>query len=301
MSLSKTLTGNNKNDSSGEALIFGEVLFDCFPDGKRILGGAPFNVAWGLQGFGCDPYFCSAVGDDADGNAIKQMMADWDMCSDGLQTSSTYATGKVDVQFKEGEPQYEICEDRAWDNILMTEVPDVELIYHGSLVLRNQTSADTFEALVDSSKAKRFFDVNLREPYYTKTLLSKWLKGADWVKLNLDELAYVVGEASLQFCDAEAHVDILRERFSIANVLLTAGEQGALIKGSYGYAKQSPAVSPKDFVDTVGAGDSFTAVTIAGILKNSPVDKLMQQASAFAAKVCGLRGATTMEREFYQI
>ena len=34
------------------AIIFGEVLFDTFPDGTAVLGGAPFNVAWHLQGFG---------------------------------------------------------------------------------------------------------------------------------------------------------------------------------------------------------------------------------------------------------
>ena len=32
-------------------VVFGEVLFDCFPDGSRVLGGAPFNVAWHCQAF----------------------------------------------------------------------------------------------------------------------------------------------------------------------------------------------------------------------------------------------------------
>ena len=44
--------------------IFGEVLFDCFPDGREVLGGAPFNVAWHLHAFGQSPVFVSRVGDD---------------------------------------------------------------------------------------------------------------------------------------------------------------------------------------------------------------------------------------------
>ena len=35
--------------------LFGEVLIDQFPEGQRILGGAPFNVAWHLQAFGQKP------------------------------------------------------------------------------------------------------------------------------------------------------------------------------------------------------------------------------------------------------
>ena len=37
----------NKN---GVPIIFGEVLFDIFPDGNQVLGWAPFNAAWYLQG-----------------------------------------------------------------------------------------------------------------------------------------------------------------------------------------------------------------------------------------------------------
>ncbi|MBA1332725.1 carbohydrate kinase, partial [Candidatus Endoriftia persephone str. Guaymas] len=46
-------------------IIFGEVLFDCFEDGSRVLGGAPFNVAWHLQALGAAPLFISRVGDDS--------------------------------------------------------------------------------------------------------------------------------------------------------------------------------------------------------------------------------------------
>ena len=62
-----------------EVLIFGEVLFDCFPEGRRVLGGAPFNVAWGLQGFGLRPRLLSAVGADAPGDEIRERMQERDV------------------------------------------------------------------------------------------------------------------------------------------------------------------------------------------------------------------------------
>ena len=57
--------------------IFGEVLFDCFEDGSRVLGGAPFNVAWHLQAFGCKPLLISRVGDDPMGKLIRETMLQW--------------------------------------------------------------------------------------------------------------------------------------------------------------------------------------------------------------------------------
>ena len=64
----------------GTPVIFGEVLFDSFPEeGNMVLGGAPFNVAWNLQAMGQLPYLVSRVGDDALGDRIVGAMDDWDM------------------------------------------------------------------------------------------------------------------------------------------------------------------------------------------------------------------------------
>jgi len=301
MSHSESLNETEENSNTPRILVYGEVLYDCFPDGRKILGGAPFNVAWGLKGFGHQPYFMSAVGQDTEAEEIISRMTDWGLRTDGVQRDADHATGQVEVTIVDDEPQYTICEERAWDFIQPSTTPDVEMIYHGSLVLRNAQSRDTFEHLVDTSKAKRFFDVNLRQPYYTRELLNKWVKGADWVKLNIDELAYLAEVDTVSFDDAEPLVDTLREKFNVANVLLTAGGEGALIKGAVGYGSIRPAPTPKQFVDTVGAGDSFTAVTIGGILNQEPVEQIVHRAAHFAAKVCGLNGATTSDRSFYQI
>src|SRR5574343_1279323 len=98
-------------------LIFGEVLFDHFPDGSRVLGGAPFNVAWHLQAFGLAPCFISRVGHDAEGQEIADLMAGWGMRRDWLQSDAHHATGSVQVSIDDGEPAYEIVKDSAYEFI----------------------------------------------------------------------------------------------------------------------------------------------------------------------------------------
>jgi len=285
---------------SSPVVVFGEVLFDCFPDGKRVLGGAPFNVAWGLRGFGQAPVFLSAVGEDADGQSIRQKMTDWGMSTEGLQVDVDNATGVVEVTIADDEPSYDICENRAWDFIEDDGWAATEMIYHGLLALRSEDSRTTFEALVARSTAQRFFDINLRPPYDSMELVKKWIYGVDWLKLNIDELGSVLGHDSVDFAESVAPVEALRSKYGVRNVLLTGGSRGARIIGEVGQVACIPAPSPDAFVDAVGAGDSFSAYVLHGLLAGEPVDQMVHNASRFAAKVCGMQGATTNDNKFYQ-
>jgi fructokinase len=282
-------------------LVFGEVLYDCFPDGHRVLGGAPFNVAWHLRGLGGEPLFVSAVGDDDDGASIRQAMENWGMDPRGLQTHPRLATGAVEVSFEKGEPSYEICAPRAWDAIADDGRQATRLLYHGSLALRETESREALEAIRGRSEgAVRFLDLNLRPPHYQIGQLRELIRGAGWLKLNLDELAELAGRDGLGFEQARPVAAEMRQRYGIGNVLLTAGGKGALLEGDLGSAAVSPAPAPETVADTVGAGDSFSAVAIHGILRGWDGERLLRAAAGFAARVCGLRGATTEDRNFYR-
>jgi fructokinase len=297
---SPQVSENKPPAKTSPLIVFGEVLFDCFPDGRRVLGGAPFNVAWGLKGFGQDPVFVSAVGADTEGDHIRRQISDWGMRTDALQTDARYQTGDVQIVFNSDEPQYEICAPRAWDFVRDEGYEATELIYHGLLALREETTRKSFEAIQARSKAKRFFDINLRPPYDDLDTVKRWIRGVDWLKLNIDELGEVLGEGAIEFASGEKHLDRLREEFGVDNILLTGGIQGAMIKGSFGKAVCTPAPAPVEMVDTVGAGDSFSAVAIHGILSGLPADVIISQASQFAAKICAMRGATSRDVNFYQ-
>lgn len=136
-------------------LIVGEVLFDHFPDGQRVLGGAPFNVAWNLRGFGLAPLFVSAVGDDDEGRLVRTEMEAWGLETTALEVCEEWPTGKVQVELDAGQPAFHILDKQAYDEIHFPELPvsssHFSLLYTGSLALRRDPSRSTIQRLIDKS------------------------------------------------------------------------------------------------------------------------------------------------------
>lgn len=278
--------------------IFGEVLFDCFPDGSRVLGGAPFNVAWHLQALGARPVLISSVGADGMGGEIRATMARWGLSTLGLQLDAEHATGEVQVSLQDGHPSFDIVHDRAYDHIRAELLPVVEfsLVYHGSLALRQHRSRAALDVLVDACGAPVFLDVNLRAPWWSASALAGRLDRARWVKLNHDELVLLTGARG----DAAELAMRLMERHALEIVVVTLGEQGAVLVARGGERLESPPVHVTDVVDTVGAGDAFAAVLILGLLQRWPLESTMGRAQQFASLVVGQRGATAENAPLYQ-
>jgi fructokinase len=280
-------------------LIFGEVLFDRFPDGRAILGGAPFNVAWHLQAFGLEPLFISSVGADPLGEEVRSAMQEWGMDLSGLQTDSLHPTGVVDVSFRRGEPHYHIVPDSAWDYIRPEGLPALPadgLLYHGSLALRQVISRTSWQRLKEETSVPCFIDINLRDPWWNIEGIGQLLAGVRWLKINLDELALIVPQVR----DTESCIRHLLDSLPLAWLIVTQGEAGALAVSAQGerlHVRPEQAIS---VVDTVGAGDAFSSVLILGLLKGWPMEQTLRRAQQFAGAVVGLRGATSRERDFYQ-
>ncbi|BBP44478.1 carbohydrate kinase family protein [Thiosulfativibrio zosterae] len=277
-------------------IIFGEVLFDCFEDGQNILGGAPFNIAWHCQAFGDEPQFISSVGDDALGQSILDAAQLWGLDTQNIQVTPDYPTGQVAVTLVDNEPHYQITPEVAYDHIQSPKlIPEGSLLYHGSLALRHPASRATFEALCQTPNLKRFVDVNLRSPWWQKSDIDHWCQGATWVKLNVDELRLLgFDQPNLQ----EAMSQCLSQ-YGLTQLIVTRGAEGAMVLQADGqvFSHQPQAIA--QFVDTVGAGDAFTAVYLHGLLANWPVERILQTAQTFAGQVIGLRGATTTDQAFY--
>jgi fructokinase len=279
-------------------IIFGEVLFDCFSDGAKVLGGAPFNVAWHLQAFGQFPYFISRIGQDRDGKAILSAMQDWGMKTNGVQQDPLHDTGKVLVTLEDGEPHYDIVAGVAYDFIEQTTFsdPEVTTLYHGTLGLRNPVSLKALEALKAQGLKRIFMDVNLREPWWQREAVLEWVAASDWVKLNYDELIELQGVDGNLIVAAEA----FRQKYRLEGLIVTKGEQGAVV-----LVEKAPPleVVPKrhdDIVDTVGAGDAFSSVLLMGLNQQWPLSRCLERAQAFASAIVGQRGATVSNRSFYR-
>lgn len=280
-------------------VIFGEVLFDCFEDGSRVLGGAPFNVAWHLSAFGQRPLMISTVGDDVAGSEIRQRMRAWNMDQSGMQTVTQYPTGWVQIELQQGEPHYEIVQPVAWDTIMASQLPMLHtptLLYHGTLVLRSETNRQALQQLKKQSGLQLFIDVNLRDPWWQREQVMQWLVDSYWIKLNQQELKDLLPAISNEAEAVQGLFHATRAGF----VLLTYGKGGAKLFHREGRQWQIKPSGTITMVDAVGAGDAFASVYLLGILLGWPELQMVQRAQDFASAVIGLQGATTDNRLFYQ-
>ncbi len=283
--------------------MFGEVLFDQFEDGRLVLGGAPFNVAWHLKGLGQNPLFISRVGQDELGDRVFCAMRDWGLDITGVQIDGTRPTGTVRVHMEGRLPRYEIPPDQAYDFIDADQAisaaagGEFSLLHHGTLALRSPASRDALIRLVKRLDVGIFLDPNLRSPWWEMRAVRDAMRRASWAKLNGEELTLL--------CPADAaqgHVERaadLRAEFDLELLVVTLGADGAFIVTQSEVIEGAP-VTPVRLVDSVGAGDAFDAVFILGLMHGWGLPSILYCATQFAAAVCGIRGATIMNPAFYE-
>lgn len=286
-------------DNTTALYIFGEVLFDCFPSGEQILGGAPFNVAWHLQAFGDQPELISRVGQDIQGASVLEAMRMWKMDARAVLVDDEYPTGQVDVVIDDGEPHYNIAAPSAYDFISLDQPPATlsdGIFYHGTLSLRKQVSRIAYESIRRNKNLKIFLDVNLRSPWWQKEDVFDWLKRAHWVKMNQQELQLLGGDTAGGVRQQMAE---LQTTCDIEQLIVTQGAEGTIIRTSAGDFHSQVPEKVEHLVDTVGAGDAFSAVYIHGLRNGWSVAANLHYSQLFASKVLGLRGATTTDSNFY--
>ncbi len=284
-------------------VVFGEVLFDEFPDGARVLGGAPFNMAWHLHHFGAQPLMITRVGNDEGGREILERMREAGMDLDGVQLDEQHGTGLVRVALNNGQPTFDIVADRAYDHIaweplrpLLQSSGERLLLCHGSLAARNAISAENLARLIELVRPYVFVDINLRPPWWDLTGVRRLLRTARWLKLNEEEVR-LLEPSDGDLVDAAR---TLLRPYHMAAVVVTRGEEGALCCSSDGSVIQEPAPQVARFVDAVGAGDAFSAVFVLGQLADWPLETTLRRAVMFAAEICQSQGATNAPPALYE-
>ncbi len=274
-------------------------MFDTFPDGSSVLGGAPFNVAWHLKGFGLDPLFISRIGADDKGQDVRQKMLDWGMDVSGLQQDSQHNTGTVTIELKDGQPSFTILPKQAYDfieqekSLELVKKHSASLLYFGTLINRHDVSKNTLSA-IRKLNIPTFVDINLRTPWWNESTIADAIKNTNWVKLNDDEIRLVTKQDDLAVA-----AKVLINQYSLSWIIVTKGAEGAFIATEDQILECQPA-KVDHIVDTVGAGDAFSSVTLYGIVQNWPLQTILQRAVEFAAQVCMVRGATIHDQSIYQ-
>lgn len=274
-------------------ICFGEVLWDMLPAGK-VAGGAPMNLAFHANNLGVKASLISAVGTDTLGAALLQFLEGKSIPTDLIQNNSTYPTSTVQVTLDEkGSASYEIVQPVSWDFISLTAsqiqaVEQADIFLFGSLACRSEQSRKTLFQLIKRAK-KIVFDVNLRPPFYSQSIIEYLLEQAHIVKMNEEELDEIAGWYGSYPSDEEK-MRFLSSRFNIETIVLTKGSEGAFCLSDYLFYQQ-PSFSV-EVSDTIGAGDSFLAAFLTKLLGQHSWSTCLKYASATGAIVATKVGGT---------
>jgi len=288
---------------SGPCIVgLGELLWDMLPGaGGNVnaqLGGAPANFAVACGRLGARAVVASAVGHDALGERAVAVLE-----KNGADTShiqrNDLPTSEVLVELDGGgHASYNIVEPVAWDALDWTPewtrlAQETDAICFGTLAQRNAQSRETVRRMVVETRleAVRVFDVNLRSPYWDDDALAWGLQHATILKLNEDELPLVLeamGKPSTTD-EAAGSETLLHLGPRLKLVCVTLGGRGCLLTMQDEQVRAGG--FPAKVVDTIGAGDAFTAAMVTYWMRERPLDGIAAAANRLGSYVASRMGA----------
>lgn len=282
----------------------GEILWDILPSGPR-LGGAPANFTFHAKQMGLDAMAVSCVGNDERGDEALSILEQHHVKVKAFR--SEHETGYVKAELNDrGVPTYTFALDTAYDHIplndeLLEIARDTNVCCFGTLAQRQDGSSRKaitafLEAMPENSV--KVFDINLRSDFFTKEVILSGLKHCTVFKCNDDELPVICEMLGKEKLTPEAFDEVLRKEFNINTFIYTGGEVGSytFVNGVSNYVP-TPKVNA---VDTVGAGDSFTATFVALSVQGVPQNLAHEMATRVAAFVCTQHGAMPVLNENLQ-
>lgn len=281
----------------------GEILFDIYPDHKR-LGGAPLNFIYHIKKLTDSGNIISRVGNDVLGNKITNELSRFGFSIDYIQHDHRYPTGKANVKIdSDGSPSFDIDDECAFDFIEMTEPieqllsTDTNCLYLGTLAQRSAISRQTIQSALNFG-LKYFSDLNLRQDFYTEDIIVDTLKAANFIKVNYEEMR-ILNDMLLQteYSTEKAAFELM-DRFEINMISVTRGKDGASIFENgkrFDHSNENISV-----VDATGAGDAYSAVLCLGYLNGLDIPIINKLANDFAMEICKFEGALPKNDRLYE-
>lgn len=317
MSAQRIGANNGANGAAAQAtVVFGEALVDDFAHGQ-VAGGAPFNVARHLAAFMAPQLMITRVGADHNGDTIRAEFERFAMSRAGLQVDPIEETGRVLVERTPKGHRFVIVPNQAYDYIAredaltalatLAAVPP-GMLYFGTLAQRAERSRGTLKALLSATGATRFLDLNLRDGQVDERTIADSLHAADIAKLNEDELQALFqtwfqlgpNDAPMGPEETRSACRALLQMFGLQALLVTLGHRGSVYFGADGTTidtRDTPA--PPFVIDTVGAGDAFSAIFLLGRARGWPLELTLARANEFAGAICAIPGAVPRDLGFY--
>ncbi len=271
-------------------------MWDLLPSGPQ-LGGATANFAYFASLLGEEGVVASRVGRDELGDRAVDRISGLGLSTDAIQRDEVYPTGTVDVAIgPDGQPDFIINGDVAWEHMAWTAgwsalAARTDAVCFGTVSRHQAGSIGAVTAFLEALRPSAIciFDVNLRQDRYSATLLHESFQHAHIVKLNDEELRTVCPLLDLGGEDLESMARQLCEHYELEVVCVTRGAEGSLVVTSTETVAH-PGV-PVDVVDTIGAGDAFTAVLASGYLRGVPLERVSEAANRLGAWVASQTGA----------
>ncbi len=276
-----------------KVMAFGEILWDVFPD-DACLGGAPLNFAAHLARHGHEVYMLSAVGADDYGDRALAMVRDWQVRTDYVARLDHKETGKCLVTLDEaGVPQYDLKRDVAYDHIPFVPELKADVLYFGTLALRDSHNREVLAQLLQTGDfSEVFVDVNIRAPFYDAGTVAFAAENATILKISDEELPTVASLLNIAQTEPAAFITACAAAYpSVRCLIITRGAEGALV-----YYRDDDTVYACDSVNaevvsTVGAGDSFSAAFLHQYGAKKPIPRCAAYAAQIAAFVVSRTGA----------
>jgi fructokinase len=307
------VSGVNGGASTLATVVFGEALVDDFST-EQVAGGAPFNVARHLAAFMAPQLMITRVGTDHNGDAIRAEFERFAMSRAGLQVDAIEETGRVLVERTPKGHRFVIVPKQAYDYIGRDEALAAlggvtpGALYFGTLAQRGERSRGALKALLSSTGATRFLDLNLRDGQVGERTIADALHAADIAKVNEDELQALFqtyfqlgpNDPPMARDETRSACRALLQMFGLQALIVTLGHRGSVYFGLDGATidtRDTPA--PPFVIDTVGAGDAFSAIFLLGRARGWALELTLERANEFAGAICAIPGAVPRDLGFY--
>jgi len=273
----------------------GELLWDVMDDTEK-LGGAPINFAFHINSLGATGIPISTIGDDTRGQRALDELASQGIFTDGISFDSLHPTGNVNANVDaNGVASYSFPDDVAWDHLRFNRVAfsilnDIKAVCFGTLAQRKSVSRSAIHHFLNqlSDTVLKVYDLNLRQHYYDRKIIETSFDKCNIIKLSAEELQVIQKMFGLP--DEElAAISGLIANYDLRLAVITRGENGSLLVTPTEISEHPG--FPSQVVDTIGAGDSFTAATTLGFLLGHDLNTINAHANRLAAYVCSRKGA----------
>jgi fructokinase len=288
-----------------KAIVFGEIIWDVYPD-QSVIGGAAFNFGAHMAHLGDEVYLLSAVGSDSLGEAAMGELARHGVRDELMQTNS-YPTGACTVTLNaEKIPSYHVHGNVAYDHIKLTdrEIEKIvktgaDLIYFNTLCQRGEASRRALRTLMGAVNVReRFCDVNLRTDCFDADSLGYCLSHATTVKVSDEEAHFIYELGLLEKSDLPFERALAARYPNLRLVLYTLGGDGSRVyEAASGKTYESGKPKPVRVVSTVGAGDCYGASFLHAYLANGDIENAIALATERSGFVVSQTAAVPFEKE----